>query len=93
MRKQEELLAVIWNSCKREEAFREVSSKLIDLMRSSTRFENGVLLYQADAIAAIRADFDQTFPVCHEVTLAECQQVTLITRIFRAVLRMLAPLM
>ena len=76
-----------------DDEFATVGSINMDYRSLYLHFENGVLLYQADAIAAIRADFDQTFPVCHEVTLAECQQVTLITRIFRAVLRMLAPLM
>lgn len=76
-----------------DDEYATVGSINMDYRSLYLHFENGVLLYHADAIPSIRADFEQTFPICHEVTLDECREVTLITRIFRAVLRMLAPLM
>lgn len=76
-----------------DDEYATVGSINMDYRSLYLHFENGVLLYRADAIASIRADFEQTFPVCQEVTLQQCRQVPLINRIYRAVLRMLAPLM
>lgn len=56
-------------------------------------FENGVYLYGAGCIDAIAADFQRTLEISHEVTMEECQAEGLWTRLVRALLRLLAPLM
>ena len=65
----------------------------LDFRSLYLHFENGIWLYRADCISAIRADFDATFPICREVTLSEARNVNLIRMIYRSVLRLLSPLM
>ena len=54
-------------------------------------FENGVWLYGTDSIAQVEADFQETFPQCREITLADSPSGLL--RLGRAILRVFAPLM
>lgn len=56
-------------------------------------FENGVYLYDVDCLREISQDFAQTFLESHEISLEECRATGLITRVIRANLRLLAPLM
>ena len=56
-------------------------------------FEDGVWLYRADCIDQVAQDFEKTFSVCHQVSLAECRSRPLIRRIFGSLLRLFSPLM
>lgn len=56
-------------------------------------FENGVFLYDCDAVGEIRKDFDRTFPMCEEVTEKYRNRHTASFKIRRCVLRLLAPLL
>lgn len=56
-------------------------------------FEDGVLLFRAACIADVEKDFRGTFPVCHEVSLAETRAVPFPVRLWRTFLRLFAPLM
>ena len=76
-----------------DDEYATVGSVNLDFRSLYLHFENGVLLYKADAIPAIRADFDETFDQCHLVSLVECRAVPLPTRLFRSLLRMFAPLL
>ena len=56
-------------------------------------FEDGALLYNADSIADMKADFIATQGVSREVTDEEINDVTFLTRIVRSILRLIAPMM
>lgn len=56
-------------------------------------YEDAVYLYQAEAITDISRDFEQTFPVCREITYERCKHVHLHQRVLRTLLRMFSPLM
>jgi cardiolipin synthase len=65
----------------------------LDFRSLYLHFENGVWLYRAGCLAAIRADFDESFPQCREIHLTEARRVRLPRRLYRALLRLLSPLM
>ena len=65
----------------------------LDFRSLYLHFEDGVWLYRAGCIPAIRADFDASFPRCREVTLAEAQNVNVFRVLYRSILRLLSPLM
>lgn len=56
-------------------------------------YECGVFLYNCTSIAEIRDDFLQTLVKSQQITLEDCRNVRLRTRIIRAFLRIFAPLM
>lgn len=56
-------------------------------------FEDGVWLYQADCVEQVARDFEDTFPVCHQVSLAECKSASWLKRLAGSFLRMFSPLM
>lgn len=56
-------------------------------------YEDGALLYNVGTIAEMKADFNATQAVSKEVTADEINDVTLLTRIVRSVLRLIAPMM
>ncbi|MBQ6356871.1 MAG: cardiolipin synthase [Solobacterium sp.] len=55
-------------------------------------FEDGVLMFDSPEILQIRKDFEQALERSHEVTLEEVQNTNPVVRIWRAVLRLMAPL-
>ena len=55
-------------------------------------FEDGVLMFDSPEILQIREDFKQALERSHEVTLEEVQNTNPAVRIWRAVLRLMAPL-
>ena len=65
----------------------------LDFRSLYLHFENGVWLYRAGCISAIRSDFDATFSQCREVTLAEARNVSAFRLLYRSILRLLSPLM
>lgn len=56
-------------------------------------FENAVLLYGQPAIGEIRNDFLQTQEICQRVTLKQCRDISWIRKLWRSVIRVLAPWM
>ena len=56
-------------------------------------FENAVLLYDQPAIADIRNDFLQTQEICQQMTLKQCQDLPWWRKLWRSVIRVLAPWM
>ena len=65
----------------------------LDFRSLYLHFEDGVWLYRAACVPDVRADFDATFPLCREITAADTAKVRLPRRLYRAVLRLLSPLM
>ena len=55
-------------------------------------FEDGVLMYRTDSISDIKQDFIDTFPQCEDVTDNYKVRRRGYVRIFRSILRLLAPL-
>lgn len=56
-------------------------------------FECGVWLYQSHIIQDIRKDFEETLCKCREMTIEECQNISGVQKLWRAILKMLAPLL
>ena len=56
-------------------------------------FECGIWMYRSRAVGQVRDDFISTLESCEEITLEACRQTKWYIRIFRAVLRLFAPLM
>lgn len=56
-------------------------------------YECGAMLYGTSTIIDMRNDFTATLEDCHELTVDEINDVTIITRLARSLLRLLAPLM
>lgn len=56
-------------------------------------FENGVFLYQMDAVQEIEKDFERLFPVCEEVTEKYRDGRSAVLRISQCILRLFAPLL
>lgn len=65
----------------------------LDFRSMYLHFENGVFLCDADCTREIRQDFDETFRVCREISLTECNNQRWYLKLFRAFLRIFAPLM
>ena len=65
----------------------------LDFRSLYLHFEDGVWLYRAGCISAIRRDFDATFPQCREITLADAAGVSVFRQLYRSVLRLFSPLM
>lgn len=56
-------------------------------------FECGVWLYQCKAVKQVQTDFEDTLKLCREMTLEEVQNIPHLKKLWRALLKMLAPLM
>ena len=65
----------------------------LDFRSLYLHFEDAVVLYASDAIPAVEADFEQTFPRCREITYEACRHVYIHQRMIRALLRLFSPLM
>lgn len=55
--------------------------------------ENAVWMWKTSCISDMSTDFTATLEKCRSITLAECEAVGLRTRLFRSVLKVLAPLL
>ena len=65
----------------------------LDFRSLYLHFEDGVWMFKAGCIDDIERDFDETIPVCQEVTLESCTGLPFYKRLGQAVLRLLTPLM
>lgn len=55
-------------------------------------FENGLWMYKTDSIVDIKKDFEQTFEKCIELS-PSLNKVGILTKLFRSVVKIFAPLM
>jgi len=69
-----------------------VGTTNLDFRSLYLHFECGVWMYKTGSVAAVKEDFLNTLPVCHEITLRDCAR-NAAQRIFQDVLRLFAPLM
>jgi cardiolipin synthase len=69
-----------------------VGTTNLDFRSLYLHFECGVVLYHNRAIGAVKDDFLNTLPRCHEIGLADCAR-NLFQRVVPDVLRIFAPLM
>ena len=65
----------------------------LDFRSLYLHYEDGVLLADADCLAAVTADFEQTFPRCREVSEQTVRATPFWKRLYRSMLQLLAPLM
>ncbi|HAX72148.1 MAG TPA: cardiolipin synthase, partial [Firmicutes bacterium] len=56
-------------------------------------FECAVWLYKTKSVSQIKEDFVKTLKVCQEITLEECDNVTVYAKVIRAILMIFAPIM
>ncbi len=56
-------------------------------------FECGVWLYRSGIIRDIQRDFEETFVRCREMTIEDCHNISWLQKIWRAVLKMVAPIL
>ena len=56
-------------------------------------YEDGALLYNVDSVSDMKNDFVATLEKSSEISTQEINDVTWITRIFRSILRLIAPMM
>ncbi|MCL2833053.1 MAG: cardiolipin synthase [Treponema sp.] len=69
-----------------------VGTTNLDFRSLYLHFECGVLLLESETVKTVRDDFNNTLPLCHEITLADCAR-NAPQRIFQDLLRLFAPLM
>lgn len=65
----------------------------LDFRSLYLHYEDAVLLYGAPAVEQVARDFDALLPQCQEYTAERIRATKPITRVFRAILRVFAPLM
>ena len=65
----------------------------LDFRSLYLHFENAVYLFEATCTAAIAEDFQDTFPLCEEITWRKCRNTKLWQRLLQAALRLFSPLM
>ncbi len=70
-----------------------VGSINLDYRSLYFHFECGVWLYKTQSVMAVKEDFINTFPKCHEITLEQCRTISPFRRLLRGFLRLFAPLM
>ena len=69
-----------------------VGTTNLDFRSLYLHFECGVWMYKSRTVKAVKKDFLDTLPLCHEITLHDCAR-NAFQRIFQDVLRLFAPLM
>lgn len=65
----------------------------LDFRSLYLHFENGVFLYDYDAVADIRKDFDEIFAVSNEVTEKYKNDISTVLQIGQSILRLVSPLL
>lgn len=79
--------------CVCDDKIASVGTSNLDYRSLYHHFENDVLLIDCPAIAHISADFAQMFQVSREVTAAYCKNPGLLLKLWRYILRLVAPLL
>ena len=65
----------------------------LDYRSLCLHFECGVWMYKTEAVMQVKEDALRTFEDCHEVTLREYQNKSLLLRMFMGALKLFAPLL
>lgn len=76
-----------------DDLYATVGTINLDYRSLYLHFECGVWMYNTGTIANIKKDFEETLKKCREITFKECQSISSIRKLFRAVLKVFAPLM
>ena len=76
-----------------DDQYATVGTINLDYRSLYLHFENGVFLYEADCVAQVEQDVQDTIAVSQRITLKACRATSLPVRLLRSVLRLLAPLM
>lgn len=79
--------------CVSDDEVATVGTINLDYRSLYLHFENGVLLYDCEAVQGVKEDFDRTFPVCREVTQQYKSGRPAALRIWQCILRLFAPLL
>ena len=69
-----------------------VGSINMDYRSLYLHFECGTLLMGSSQVAAVRADFDRTFPACRAIAVSDCR-TSLLGTLFDDLLRLVSPLL
>lgn len=70
-----------------------IGTSNLDYRSLYLHFENNVILYGGEAVAAMEKDFEETFPLCREVTEIYRTGRSRFLRIWQCILRLFAPMM
>lgn len=76
-----------------DDLYASVGSCNLDYRSFYLQFENGTWLCGTPTVSAIREDFLASIASCREITLEDCNSVSLYTRIVRSILRIFSPLL
>lgn len=76
-----------------DDLYATVGTINLDYRSLYLHFECGVWMYNTDTVLDIKKDFEDTLKLCREVTLEECKKVSGLRKLFRAILKVFAPLM
>ena len=69
-----------------------VGTTNLDFRSLYLHFECGIWMYKSSAVMKVKEDFQNTLPICHQITLEDCHFHPL-QRLVQEVLRLFAPLM
>ena len=75
-----------------DDLYASVGSCNLDYRSFYLQFENGTWMCGTPSVLHIREDFLSSLPLCQEITLKDCQNVSLPKRLVRSVLRIFSPL-
>ena len=76
-----------------DDALACIGSANMDFRSLYLHFEDAVYVYDSPAVSQVAQDFEETFPVCREMTYARCRHVHFYQRILRALLQVFSPLL
>ena len=79
--------------CLADDRYAVVGTVNMDFRSLYLHFEDAVYLYDSPAVSQVAQDFEETFPVCREMTYARCRHVHFYQRILRALLQVFSPLL
>lgn len=70
-----------------------IGTSNLDYRSLYLHFENNVLLYDCDAVSDMVRDFEETFPLCEDITRKYCIGLRGIVMLWQCLLRLFAPLL
>lgn len=76
-----------------DDQYATIGTVNLDFRSLYLHFECGVWMYQTSCIQDILKDYQDTLKVCREITIEDCRKVGAFKRLYRAILRVFAPLM
>ena len=79
--------------CLSDNRYAVVGTVNMDFRSLYLHFEDAVYLYGSPAVRQVAADFEETFPVCREMTYARCRHVHFYQRVIRTLLQVFSPLL